>query len=97
MTLTVVIAVIFSVILVMLILSWLISFVAFGKLKPVPRAVATVLTAWTIATLLYGYNSGSFLFAGIIYGAGAAIVFWERKYRYEKHWLRDDHRTDTFS
>lgn len=84
-------------ILGMLILSWLVSFVAFKRLEPVPRAVATVLTAWTIGTMLYGYNSGNFVFAGIIYGVGAAVVFWERKRQYEKHWLPDDHLTDTFS
>ncbi|WP_152682402.1 hypothetical protein [Sphingopyxis sp. C-1] len=97
MTLTILVAVIVGGILGMLILSWLVSFVAFKKFEPVPRAVATVLTAWTIATLLYGFNSGSFLFAGIIYGVGAAVVFWERKRRYEKHWLPDDQLTDTFS
>ena len=99
MTLTILLAVIVGGILGMFILSWLVSFVAFKKFEPVPRDRPGREYGCNRAreTLLYGFNSGSFLFAGIIYGVGAAVVFWERKRRYEKHWLPDDQLTDTFS
>ncbi|MBN8844993.1 MAG: hypothetical protein J0H88_17275 [Sphingomonadales bacterium] len=84
-------------ILGMIILCWLVSFVAFKSLEPHKRATATVLTAWVIATALYGYNSGSYLLAGTIYAISGVAAFFERLRHYNKHWVSDTHIQDTFS
>lgn len=74
--------------LAMFILSWLISLVVYKRFEPIQRAVATVLTAYGIAVLVYGsQDGGQYIEAMLIYGVGAVIVFFERKRRYEKHWV----------
>lgn len=83
-------------VLAMLLFSIIVSALAFKNFEPQKRAVATVLTAWTIGTLVYGLNSGSWGWAAFVYSAGAIVAFAERLRHYNKHWKDDDHLTDVF-
>ena len=83
-------------ILAMLLLSSIISAFAFKSFEPHKRAVATVLTAWAIGTMLYGLNTGNWGWGASIYAFGALAAFAERLRRYNKHWKDDDHLTDVF-
>lgn len=72
------------------ILSMLLSLFAYKSLEPIKRAVATVMTAYAIAVLIYGMGSGHFGEALFFYGIGAVVIFFERRRHYEKHWTEEE-------
>lgn len=71
----------------MVLLSMLISLMLFAEKEPIPRAVATVMTAWIFASIFATFGGGNFVENVIVYGLGGGVAFFERKRHYEKNWI----------
>lgn len=80
---------VFGGVIAMILLSWLISAIAYKSFEPDKRAVATVMTAYIIGLVLYGFSTGGLTEPLISYTPGAIIAFLERRRHYRKHW-RDE-------
>lgn len=81
---------IFGAMIAMVLLSMLISLMLFAEKEPIPRAVATVLTAWIFASIFATFGGGNFVENVIVYGIGGIVAFFERKRHYEKHWTDEN-------
>ena len=92
-----IIGMLFGSILGIAILSLLLSLFAYKSFEPTKRALATVLTALTIAVVVYGsQDGGRYGEALIFYGIGAFVIFFERQRHYRKNWTDDSDLTETF-